>query len=212
MRKRILFGLAAYALLAGAAWIWVSRDARAHIVASLADATPAEAGLVLGASPFRRDGDGPNRYFLYRIDAAGALFKAGKVRYLIVSGDRRDDGYDEPTAMRDALIARGAPPERIYRDAAGFHTRDSLSRAHLLFGQTDAIVVSQRFHAERAVFIARAHGLRYTGFAARDVEAYSGLRTFARETVSRIVALIDAFASERPPEGRRIALGADAPT
>lgn len=204
LRKWAAFSLAAYALLAVGAWVWISRAAGPHIVSAVADVAPVETGLVLGASPLRRDGDGPNRYFLYRIDAAAALYHAGKVRYLIVSGDRRDDGYDEPAAMRDALIDKGVPEERIHRDAAGFHTRDSLSRAHLLFGRKDAIVISQRFHAERAVFIARAHGLAFTGFAARDVDAYSGIRTIARETFSRIVALIDAWTPERAPEGETI--------
>jgi SanA protein len=210
--KWIALGFGAYALLAAGAWIWVTRAAGPRVVAALRDVTPAQAGLVLGASPIRRDGTGPNRYFLYRIDAAAALYRAGKVKYLIVSGDRRDDGYDEPTAMRDALTMAGVPAERIYRDAAGFHTRDSLARAHALFGQDDAIVISQRFHAERAVFVARAHGLRFTGYAARDVDAYSGVRTIARETFSRIVALIDAVSPERASAGKRIALGADAPT
>ncbi|WP_424360456.1 SanA/YdcF family protein [Methylocystis parvus] len=149
---------------------------------------PVEAGLVLGASPIRRDGEGHNRHFLYRIEAATALYKAGKVKYLIVSGDRRDDFYEEPAAMRDALIAAGVPADRIYRDAAGFHTRDSLARAHLLFGQRDAVVISQRFHAERAVFIARAHGLAYTGFAAWDiipVPAFAPLRAKPSRALSR---------------------------
>ncbi len=203
------FCFALYALLAAGAWAWVSRAAGPDVAARLEDVTPARAGLVLGAAPTRADGRA-NRYFVYRIDAAAALYKAGKVDYLIVSGDRRDDGYDEPTAMRDALIAAGVPAERIYRDAAGFHTRDSLARAHALFGQDDAIVISQRFHAERAIFIARAHGLRFTGYAARDLDAFSAPR--ARETFSRIVALLDALAPERPADGERIALGADAAT
>ena len=185
MLKIVKNSIAAYALLATGAWAWISCAAGPFVTNHLVATAPVRSGLVLGSSPARRDGGGPNHYFLYRIEAAAALYREGKVQFLIVSGDRRVDGYDEPSAMKDALIAKGVPAERIYRDAAGFHTRDSIARAHLLFGQEDAIVISQRFHAERAVFIARAHGLTFTGFAAQDVDAYFGVATYARETFSR---------------------------
>lgn len=193
LSRFILFALIGYGVLAALAWIWISRAASPYIVADPARAASAQTALVLGTSPTNRAGDAPNRYFVNRIAAAAALYKAGKAQHLIVSGDRRDETYDEPRAMRDALIAAGVPAERIHLDNAGFHTRNSLTRAHLVFGQTDAIVVSQRFHAERAVFIARAHGLRFTGFAAQDVDAGYGFLTLARETFSRIVALVDAW-------------------
>lgn len=212
LRRLILLGLFAYPILAAAAWVWVSRAAGPYVFSDLAKVAPARAGVVLGASPKNRGGDAPNSYFVHRIAAATALYKAGKVQYLIVSGDRRNDGYDEPTAMRDALIAEGVPAAQIYRDDAGFHTRNSLARAHQLFGQDDAIVISQRFHAERAVFISRAHGLRFTGYAAKDVDAYFGLMTFLRETFSRLVALLDAGSAEHAPVGEKVSLGANAPT
>lgn len=206
------FFVLAYALLAAAAWLLVSRAAGPHVFSETAELAPARAGLVLGASPKSRGGAAPNSYFVHRIAAAATLYKSGKVEFLIVSGDKRDDGYDEPTAMRDALVAEGVPAAHIYRDAAGFHTRNSLARAHLIFGLEDAIVISQRFHAERAVFIARAHGLRFTGYAAEDVDAYFGLLTLARETFSRIVALVDALSPEPAPKGENVSLGKDAPT
>lgn len=212
LQRVAIFGFAAYALLAAGAWVWVSHVSSPYIADSVRDVTPVQAGLVLGASPKNRNGDAPNAYFAYRIDAAAALYNAGKIQYLIVSGDRRDDGYDEPTAMRDALIAEGIPPDRIYRDAAGFHTRDSVARAHLLFGVGDAIVISQRFHAERAIFLARAQGLRFSGYAAQDVGAYFGVLTMARETFSRIVALVDAYTSDEAAKGKAITLGSDTPS
>ena len=104
--------------------------------------------LVLGAAPIGPEG-GPNRYFVYRLDAAAALHKAGKVKYLLVSGDNSRPDYDEPTAMREGLIKRGVPAEAIYRDFAGFRTLDSILRAESVFGQTRLIIVSQRFHLSR---------------------------------------------------------------
>lgn len=208
LRRFIIFALVAYGLLAAGAWIWISQAASSHVVDDPARVDAAGTALVLGTSPTNRAGDAPNSYFVHRIAAAAALYRDGKARRLIVSGDRRDEAYDEPRAMRDALIAAGVPAERIDLDNAGFHTRDSLARAHLIFGQTEAIVVSQRFHAERAVFIARAHGLRFTGFAAQDVDASFGFLTMARETFSRLVALIDALSPEQAPADDKISPGA----
>src|SRR5262245_13519597 len=91
-----------------------------------------DVALVLGAAPIGPEG-GPNRYFVYRLDAAAALLKAGKVKYLLVSGDNRSHDYDEPTAMREGLIARGVPAAAIYRDFAGLRTWDSVVRARSVF-------------------------------------------------------------------------------
>src|SRR3954447_27089800 len=133
----------------------------------------ADVALVLGAAPIGPEG-GPNRYFEYRLDAAAALWRAGKVKYLLVSGDNRQPDYDEPTAMRAGLIARGVPASAIYRDFAGVRTRDSVLRARTVFGQRRLIIVSQGFHAARAIFLARHEGVEAWGFAARDVvRAYS---------------------------------------
>src|SRR6202034_2604013 len=108
-------------------------------------------------------GGGPNPFFVHRIAAAAALYRSGKVQYLIVSGNqarggRAKGGYDEPSDMRDALIASGVPAKRIYRDYAGFRTLDSVLRAKSVFGQDRVIVVSQHFHLARALFLAARHG------------------------------------------------------
>src|SRR5580692_2458524 len=91
-----------------------------------------DVALVLGAAPIGPEG-GPNRYFERRLDAAAALWQAGKVKFLLVSGDNRRPDYDEPSAMRAGLIARGVPANAIYRDFAGVRTRDSILRAHHIF-------------------------------------------------------------------------------
>ena len=84
--------------------------------------------LVLGTIPYDPPG-WPNPSFDRRLDSAADLWRAGKVKYLIVSGNREGDGYDEPTAMRDRLIARGVPSNVIYRDFAGLRTVTSIVRA-----------------------------------------------------------------------------------
>src|SRR5690242_584658 len=116
-----------------------------------------DVALVLGTAPIGPEG-GPNRYFERRLDAAAALWRMRKVKYLLLSGDRRGTDYDEPTAMRAGLMARGVPAEAIYCDFAGVRTHDSIIRAHEIFGQKRLIVVSQHFHAARALFLAHDEG------------------------------------------------------
>ena len=148
------------------------------------------AALVLGCAGTLSNGR-PNLYFRYRIEAAAALYHAGRTDYLIVSGDNRRADYDEPTDMREALIAAGVPGDRIYRDYAGFSTLDSVVRAREIFGQREFIIVSQPFHNKRALYIARGHGIDAIAFNAADVARFGGLRTKAREYLARCKTLLD---------------------
>jgi SanA protein len=121
--------------------------------------------LVLGCSPKLRDGS-TNYFFIFRMDAGAKLIKNGNVDYLLVSGDNRRRDYDEPTAMKEALIARGVAPDRIVCDYAGLTTLDSVVRAKAIFGQAEITIVSQRFHTERAIYLARAYGVDAIGYNA----------------------------------------------
>lgn len=126
--------------------------------------------LVLGTGPVTYWHDGritPNIPFVYRLDAAAALWRDGKAKYLIASGNRTGD-YDEPTAMRAGLLARGVPADVIYRDFAGYRTIDSVLRARSVFGVRRLVIVSQKVHVERAMFLARSAGLDAWGLAAPD--------------------------------------------
>jgi SanA protein len=198
-------------------WVLVEASSAGRIYTSADDLKPARAGLVLGASRLVRNYVA-NPFFRNRIEAAAALFKAGKVEYLIVSGNqarggRPRGGYDEPADMRDALIASGVPAARIYRDYAGFRTLDSIVRAKEVFGQDRVIVVSQPFHLARALFLARRKGLDDDGFAAKDPPLRFGVRTKLREIGARVLALIDIATGVEPRYlGQRIQLGVDHPT
>jgi SanA protein len=149
-----------------------------------------EVALVLGCAKELGDGR-KNLFFARRIAAAAELYRTGQVRYLLVSGDNSRPEYDEPSDMQAALVAAGVPASRIVRDHAGFRTLDSVVRAKQVFGLTELIVVSQRFHNERAVYLARAHGIRAFGYDARDVGGAEGLRVKLREVVSRLAAVLD---------------------
>lgn len=168
---------------------WVESVAAAHCHTQAENLTSLPVGLVLGCSP--KIGSLPNLFFDYRMDAAAQLYQSGKVRALIVSGDNGTKEYDEPTYMKEALIQRGVPEKAIYCDYAGFRTLDSVVRAHSIFGQSRFVIVSQRFHNERAVFLARQRGLEAEAFNAKDVPAGSGLKTHLREYLARVQAVLD---------------------
>lgn len=111
---------------------------------------PHHVALVLGTGPTLRNGK-PNPWFRRRIEAAAHLFLAGKAEHILVSGDNGRRAYNEPLAMRSALIEAGVDSTRITLDYAGFDTYDSVVRARKVFLARDLIIVSQRSHNERAV-------------------------------------------------------------
>jgi SanA protein len=150
---------------------------------------PKKAALVLGTAKYAMGRE--NLFFNARIDAAVKLYKAGKVRAIVVSGDNGKESYDEPTDMRDDLIQRGVPKEFITLDYAGFSTLDSVIRASAIFDLDDFIVVSQRFHCQRALYIADIKGLKAIGFAAADVHGFWNKKIMARETLARFKAFLD---------------------
>ena len=116
---------------------------------------------------------------------------AGKARCVIVSGDNRTKYYNEPERMRKALIKKGVPADKIICDYAGLRTLDSVVRAKEVFGVEKVVFISQRFQNERASYLAKANGMEYTGFNAKDVEGKGGLKTRLREVAARIKMWLD---------------------
>lgn len=155
------------------------------------DSLPREhACLVLGTARTLANGQ-PNRFFSYRINAAAQVYHAGKCRKIVVSGDNRHTHYNEPADMKQSLIAQGVPASAIICDYAGGRTLDSVARFHAVFGQSSGIVISQQFHNERAIYLARHYQMTLTGFNALDVDAYNAFKTRFREMFSRTLAVLD---------------------
>ncbi len=169
-----------------------------HAIASgVDDVEPKPVALLLGTA--RRTVAGrPNEFYQARIEAAAALFHSGKVQGILVSGDNATRWYNEPIAMRKDLIAAGVPPEFITLDYAGFRTLDSVIRAKEVFGQRQVVIVSQRFHAERAIFLARHFGLEASGLAAADPTSQGLLKVRAREVLARVAAVLDIVVGRAP--------------
>lgn len=158
-----------------------------------------EVALVLGCSEFLANGR-TNLYFRYRMEAAAEAYHQGKCRFLIVSGDNSRKEYNEPEAMRNALVRLGVPSSRIHEDFAGFRTLDSVVRAKEIFGQQRLLVISQRFHNERAIYIGRQRGVELTGLNAVDVRRYSGWKTRSREKLARVKTLLDLHLTHQKPK------------
>ncbi len=156
--------------------------------------------LVLGTSKSLSNGN-PNLYFSYRIKATSDLYKAGKIQYVIVSGDNSVEGYNEPEEMKNDLISQGIPAERIFEDFAGFRTLDSVVRAKEIFCQDKFIIVSQKFHNERAVFLAQKNGFTAYGYNAPDVNKYAGLKTNLREYLAKAKVFVDLLFGVEPKFG-----------
>ena len=154
-------------------------------------------GLVLGTSKFLQNGQ-VNLYYQYRIDAAVTLYKAGKISYIVVSGDNSRKDYDEPTQMKADLAAGGVPENVIYIDYAGFRTWDSVVRIKEIFSQSNFTIISQRFHNERAVYLAHRYGLNAVAFNAKDVSKYYGFKTNLREKLARVKVFVDLLTNKKP--------------
>lgn len=154
-------------------------------------------GLLLGTSKTLPNGH-TNLYYTYRIQAAVELFKAGKIDFILVSGDNSRKDYDEPSTIKNDLIAAGIPAEKIYLDYAGFRTLDSVVRCKEIFGQTSITVISQPFHNERAIFIAGYKNIQAIGYNARDVNAHYGFKTRLREKFARVKMILDLVFGKSP--------------
>jgi SanA protein len=184
-----LWSALAILLLIIACNCWLLAANRTRIFRSSAAIPAHGVALVLGTAP--RVGGWKNSFFEARMDAAAQLWSAGKVRHLLVSGDNSRRDYDEPTAMRDALISRGIPARAITLDYAGFRTLDSLVRAREVFGLRSLIIVTDDWHQPRALFLASAAGLDAIGFSFADVPWNMSARTRMREWLSRVKAVAD---------------------
>ncbi len=172
-----------------------------------------QVGLVLGCSQFLGDGT-PNPFFKSRVHAATELFQAGKVDYLLVSGDNHTKGYDEATDFKQALVQAGIPANRVYCDCAGFRTLDSIVRARDVFGLKQITVVSQEFHNQRAIFLSSHEDLDAIGYNARDVDLGDASGAHKREKLAKVKAALDIYLLRTKPRflGPKISLGVDAPT
>lgn len=206
LRFAVVLGAVVLMLICGSEWR-IANVAKERCRDDVNALPEAPAAVVLGASPTLADGRA-NLFFLPRLEAAAALFKAGKVKALIVSGDNGSRQYDEPTEMKRLLVHLGVPETKIVCDYAGFRTLDSIVRAREVFGQPRFIVVSQRFHNQRAVYLAKAFGIDAWGLNAKDVPVALSWKTFLREKLACVKAVLDVNVLHTQPKflGEKVAV------
>jgi SanA protein len=187
---------------------WIISSTKTQIYTDITKIPSRKVGLVLGASKQTSRGTS-NLYFTYRMQAAYQLFKAHKVQYLLVSGDNHVKGYDEPSDMRDALLALGIPDSCIVLDYAGFRTLDSVVRCDEVFGEDSITIISQEFHNQRAVFIANKSHISAIAFNAQEVNKNYSFRTRIREYFARVKCVLDIYILGTSPKflGDKIKIG-----
>lgn len=169
--------------------IWVYSETNGRTYDRISKIPPREVALVLGTSPKMRSGIS-NPYFVARMDAAALLYHHGKIKSILVSGEK-SKGYDETEAMKNYLIYQeGVPENIIIKDTKGFNTRLSINNCKTKFQKNNIIIVSQGFHNLRALFYARSLNMNALAFSARDVyKNESFYRNQFREFLARVSAV-----------------------
>ncbi|MEN8121530.1 MAG: ElyC/SanA/YdcF family protein [Bacteroidota bacterium] len=165
-------------------------------------------GLVLGTSKFLKNNH-VNLYYKYRVNATVNLYKSKKIDYVLISGDNSTKDYNEPADFKSDLIKLGIPEEKIVLDYAGFRTFDSVIRSREVFSQNSITIISQKFHNERAVFIARKNNINAIGYNAKDVSRHYGFKTMFREKFARVKTILDIYLLKTRPRflGKKIKIG-----
>ena len=170
--------------------VWIDKAAKGKTYTIAKDIPYKKTALLLGTSKFLKSGY-INKYYSYRINATVELYKMHKFKYIIISGDNSTKEYNEPAMMKEDLVLKGIDSTRIFLDYAGFRTFDSVIRAREIFGQNSLTVISQKFHNERALFIADVEGIDAVAYNAQDVGSRSGLKVQVREMFARVKVFLD---------------------
>ncbi|MBE7640118.1 hypothetical protein GUB10_07205 [Salegentibacter sp. BLCTC] len=182
----IIFGLEAY----------IKKETSNLIYSEITELPEAKTGIILGASVHA---DGKLSPILKdRVETAYKLYKLNKIENFLISGDHRTNDYDEVNAIKNYLLKKGVPSRAITLDHSGFDTYDSMYRASIVFNTEDAIVITQKFHLPRSIYIAKKLGANYKGFEATPV-AYTSSETIKRrEQLANFKAIWELLIKQKP--------------
>lgn len=161
-----------------------------------------EIGLLLGTSP-RVAGGAPNFYYINRIIATADLYKAGKIKRIIASGgdysQRTSGGFNELIAMRDSLVAYGVPDSVIILDYDGTRTLNSIAKIREVYKLNKVTLISQKYHNERAIFLASQYNIEAIGYNARPSHIKTKrIKNEGREFLARVKLFIDMIVDKKP--------------
>ncbi|QXC56554.1 vancomycin high temperature exclusion protein [Vibrio mimicus] len=177
---------------------WVTWQTQNNIINDTQNTPPFQVAVVLGTSKYI--GKTLNEYYTNRIDAAIELYQQGKVRNFLLSGDNAHRSYNEPWTMKRDLLRAGIPAENISLDYAGFRTLDSIVRAKQIFETNNFLIITQRFHCERALFIAHYQDIQASCLAVPGPSSHSGFKVRLREVFARAYAVFDLFIFDTQPK------------
>ena len=173
----------------------VVNNAKGKVFAEIDSIKYNKVGLLLGTTPQARITKVTNYFFIYRIDAAEQLYKAGKIEKILISGDEHSlDGINETECMRDSLVARGVPASAIILDGKGYKTINSVVNANKVYGLKSFTIISQKFHNERAIYQAEHLGLDVKNIQAYNAKMPKSRRAFLttiREYFARVKMFLD---------------------
>lgn len=141
--------------------------------------------ILLGTGPYSWYTKGPNMFYWNRINATAELFRKGKFKTLIISGTKRT-GYDEPSIIKSDLVKVGIPDSVMILDGQGYNTKLSMENAKNIYNQDSVIVISQKWHNQRGIYLADHIGIDAIGYNAADVNTMAAHITHAREILARV--------------------------
>lgn len=177
---------------------WVSYQAKDQLYTEAQQVDNFDVAVVLGTSKYL--GKILNEYYSHRMDAAIDLYNKGKVQHFLLSGDNAHRSYNEPWTMKRDLLKAEVPEDKIFLDYAGFRTLDSVVRAKEIFDTDNFLIISQKFHCERALFIANSHDINAKCFAVPGPSRHSGWKVRIREVFARAKAVLDIYITNTKPK------------
>ena len=196
MKKVILVFKILLVLFAAAAFIniYIQYSTKKYIFSDVKEVPETYAGLVLGSMVF--DNGTPSGVVRQRLDKTAELYKAGKIKRILISGDHGQKNYDEVNSMKNYLLKEGI--QDIFLDHAGFDTYSSMVRAKEIFEIDDVIIITQKFHMPRSVYIARKKGMNAYGVVSNPDGMYDTKYNRGRDKISRVKAFFDVMFNRKP--------------
>ena len=191
------------ALIVGLFIFWIDKNITMNAKGKIFDTASIipenKTGLLLGTSKRASSGQ-INLFYKARLDAVEELYELGKIKTILISGDNSTRYYSEPQDMKEDLIKRGIPEGVIFLDYAGFRTLDSIIRAEKIFGLSKYTIITQKFHCERALYIAQKRNCQAICFRAKDVQGVFARKIIIREKLARVKAWIDLNILHKQPK------------
>ena len=177
--------------------VYVGMSARDYIADDMKNVKKGVSAIIVPGAGLESDGT-PGVVLKDRLDTAIELFKAGVATRILVSGDHGDDYHNEALAMKEYVIEKGLPADAIFMDHAGFTTYETMYRAREIFGVTSCVIVTQKYHMYRSIYIARGLGLDAYGMPSGIHINLKYLPLEAREFLARIKAFFMVMLKPEP--------------